>query len=98
MKTSAVFAEIQGIVQGVGYRAWVQHTASKHGLSGWVRNRRDGCVEAVFVGQPEAVDAMLELLKRGPRLAEVQNVQTRPARADEIPTTQSGGFAIVRDA
>ena len=48
---------VRGRVQGVGYRAFVEHEALRRGLEGWVRNRRDGAVEAVFAGEPEAVDA-----------------------------------------
>ena len=50
---------IRGRVQGVGYRDWVEYAALDHGLEGWVRNRRDGSVEAVFAGPAEAVDAMV---------------------------------------
>ena len=46
---------IRGRVQGVGYRAWVEHTATTLGLDGWVRNRRDGSVEAVFAGQADVL-------------------------------------------
>jgi len=49
---------IRGRVQGVGYRAFTEYTALDHGLGGWVRNRRDGAVEAVFAGPLPAVTAM----------------------------------------
>ncbi|MGB6967308.1 MAG: acylphosphatase, partial [Xanthobacteraceae bacterium] len=48
---------VRGRVQGVGYRAWTEYTALTRGLKGWVRNRRDGSVEAVFIGEDEAVEA-----------------------------------------
>ena len=51
---------IRGRVQGIGYRAWVERTAAGRGLQGWVRNCRDGAVEAVFAGTPDAVAAMVE--------------------------------------
>ncbi|HWC92003.1 MAG TPA: acylphosphatase, partial [Pseudolabrys sp.] len=51
---------IRGRVQGVGFRAFVEHEALKRGVAGWVRNRRDGSVEAVFSGAPEAVAAAIE--------------------------------------
>ena len=50
---------IRGRVQGVGFRAWTEYTALERGLQGWVRNRRDGAVEAVFVGPADAVAAMI---------------------------------------
>jgi acylphosphatase len=57
---------ITGRVQGVGYRAWTVETAGRLQLSGWVRNRRDGTVEAVFCGEAAAVTAMFEACKKGP--------------------------------
>ena len=57
---------IRGRVQGVGYRAWTEYTAIDHGLDGWVRNRRDGSVEAVFAGTSDAVADMIEACRRGP--------------------------------
>ena len=50
---------IRGRVQGVGYRAWVEHRAVAHDLEGWVRNRRDGSVEALFAGREDVVTAMI---------------------------------------
>lgn len=58
-----------GRVQGVGFRAWVEHEAMARGLEGFVRNRRNGSVEAVFRGPPELVRAMCEACRRGPRAA-----------------------------
>ncbi|MCH6588225.1 MAG: acylphosphatase [Proteobacteria bacterium] len=57
---------ISGRVQGVWFRGWTVDEATARGLSGWVRNRRDGTVEAVFEGAPEAVDAMVEACRTGP--------------------------------
>ena len=51
---------IRGRVQGVGYRVWVDYTATSLGLEGWVRNRRDGSVEAVFAGPSDIVEQMVE--------------------------------------
>jgi acylphosphatase len=70
-----VRVRIEGLVQGVGFRAWVMHTAMAIGLDGWVRNRRDGGVEAVFAGPAEAVAAMIERCHEGPRAAEVNLVK-----------------------
>ncbi|WP_328516576.1 acylphosphatase [Tardiphaga alba] len=58
---------VTGRVQGVGYRAWTGDQAILLGLQGWVRNRRDGSVEAVFAGPKDAVMEMIELCHRGPR-------------------------------
>ena len=71
----AVHVLITGRVQGVGYRAWARNTAALLGVSGWVRNRRDGAVEAVFGGPPEAVDRMLEACREGPHWARVAEVR-----------------------
>ena len=57
---------IRGRVQGVGYRAWVEHQAMARDLEGWVRNRRDGSVEALFAGPAEVVSDMIALCRRGP--------------------------------
>jgi acylphosphatase len=65
---------IRGRVQGVGFRLWVEAEAVLRGLSGWVRNRRDGSVEAVFWGEEDAVGAMLEACSEGPSMAVVTDV------------------------
>ena len=69
-----VTVRIEGRVQGVFYRTWTEDTARMLGLDGWVRNRRDGSVEAVFSGPAAQVDAMLRRCAEGPRDAEVANV------------------------
>lgn len=69
-----VRARIVGRVQGVWYRAWTREEARDLGLDGWVRNRRDGSVEAVFAGDADDVRAMLELCRSGPPLARVSEV------------------------
>lgn len=66
---------IHGRVQGVGYRAWTHHQAQLHGLKGWVRNRRDGTVEAVFSGPDSLVEAMLRACKEGPRGSVVERIE-----------------------
>lgn len=70
-----VHVRIEGRVQGVFYRAWTERRASELGLSGWVRNRRDGSVEALFAGPSEAVGAMLAECRQGPPDARVERVQ-----------------------
>jgi acylphosphatase len=65
---------ISGTVQGVWFRAWTVQEAQSRGLDGWVRNRRDGKVEAVFAGPPARVDDMLAAYHSGPPAAEVEDV------------------------
>ena len=93
MTEAAIHVIIHGRVQGVGYRAWTEHKAKLRGLSGWVRNRRDGTVEAVFAGPADAVEAMVADCNRGPRGSAVERVAQREAEPDEQP--QAGtGFAV----
>jgi acylphosphatase len=66
-----VHIRVEGRVQGVGYRAFVEMRATELGLSGWVRNRRDGSVEAVLQGSPEAVEAILDACRAGPPASRV---------------------------
>ncbi len=69
---------ISGRVQGVWFRGWVGDEARARGLDGWVRNRRDGTVEAVFQGAPAAVAEMIAACWQGPRMAQVAAVETHP--------------------
>jgi len=66
---------ISGRVQGIGYRAWMVDKARRLGVSGWVRNRLDGSVEALVAGDTAAVEELLRLCRRGPRLAEVVSIE-----------------------
>ncbi len=66
---------IAGRVQGVWFRGWTLDEARARGLSGWVRNRRDGTVEAVFAGRLAAVEAMIEACRSGPTAARVEHVE-----------------------
>ncbi|WP_043358890.1 acylphosphatase [Belnapia sp. F-4-1] len=65
---------IEGRVQGVGYRAWMVHEARRLGLTGWVRNRPDGSVEAVVAGPEPAVQTLLTACRRGPLAARVDRI------------------------
>jgi acylphosphatase len=65
---------IEGRVHGVGYRDWLMREASRLGLYGWVRNRRDGSVEALVAGDEAAVRTLLSLCRRGPVLARVDRI------------------------
>jgi acylphosphatase len=67
---------VHGHVQGVFFRDTTRREASRRGVAGWVRNRADGAVEAVFEGEPDAVDDMVGFCERGPRGAEVARVET----------------------
>ncbi len=70
----AVHVIVHGRVQGVGFRNWTQRVARQLGLAGWVRNRNDGTVEAVFAGKASAVAAAITRCRRGPRSAKVDHV------------------------
>jgi acylphosphatase len=67
--------QILGRVQGVGFRYYMQRTAQQLGVAGWVRNRRDGSVEAMVHGSPESVAAIIDWAKRGPSGAAVSEVR-----------------------
>jgi acylphosphatase len=81
---------IRGRVQGVGYRAWVEHQARVRGLEGWVRNRRDGSVEAVFAGPDDLVADMVASSWRGPRSARVDDVAEEAAGPDSLGLRSPG--------
>jgi acylphosphatase len=81
---------IHGRVQGVGYRAWTEYMALDHGLEGWVRNRRDGSVEAVFAGPAEAVADMIEACDRGPPGARVEAIDEQDAQPDLLRRRRPG--------
>jgi acylphosphatase len=81
---------ITGRVQGVGYRAWVDHQARNHNLEGWVRNRRDGSVEALFAGPPQIVSEMVARCRRGPSSARVDAVQDEGAGPDLLNLRRPG--------
>lgn len=71
----AVRVRIRGRVQGVWYRAWTAEAAAARGVTGWVRNRRDGSVEALFMGAEAAVDALVAACREGPELARVESIE-----------------------
>jgi acylphosphatase len=72
---AARLLRIEGRVQGVGYRDWMQREATRHGLHGWVRNRPDGTVQALVDGEEGAVRALLAACRRGPFLARVDRIE-----------------------
>jgi acylphosphatase len=80
---------VHGFVQGVFFRDTVRRQALQRGVAGWVRNNRDGTVEALFEGDPDAVEALVAFCREGPR----------GARVDQVDVTQEGpeglaGFSI----
>jgi acylphosphatase len=83
---------IHGRVQGVWYRGWAVEAARALGLSGWVRNRRDGSVEMLVEGAPEAVEAMIARCREGPPAARVARIEVEasdeatPAGFEARPT------------
>ena len=76
---------ITGQVQGVGYRHWAMTTGRRLGLTGWVRNRTDGAVEALIVGDDMPVGEMIDACRRGPTMARVDNVDLEPLDLDVLP-------------
>jgi acylphosphatase len=81
---------IRGRVQGVGYRAWLEDQARACGLEGWVRNRRDGAVEAVFSGRATVVAEMVALCRHGPPSARVEGVTSETAGEDQLRLRHAG--------
>ena len=81
---------LRGRVQGVGYRAFIEHQALRRGLEGWVRNCRDGTVEAVLAGPAETVAAMIEACRRGPASAWVEALDQREGSDDDLALRRTG--------
>lgn len=86
-ETVRVFAH--GLVQGVNYRRWLQGEALERNVNGWVRNRKDGTVEAILQGDAKAVDDLVRACRHGPMNARVDRVHSEPAEYDGTP-----GFRI----
>jgi acylphosphatase len=81
---------IRGRVQGVGFRAWCEHEARRRAIDGWVRNRRDGAVEALFAGPSDTVADMIEACRRGPPLARVDALDVQDAGLDDLGHRRPG--------
>lgn len=84
---------ITGRVQGVGFRDWLAGTARTHDIPGWVRNRRDGSVEAVLAGDAPTLQKMLDACRDGPPMARVEDITVEEAEAPPRP-----GFEILPTA
>jgi len=82
---------VSGLVQGVGYRAAMLEQARNLGVSGWVRNRTDGTVEALLHGAPAAVEALLAWARRGPPAARVADIRISEAAPGHAP---HAGFTL----
>jgi acylphosphatase len=80
---------VRGRVQGVFFRDSIQRRADSNGISGWVTNRADGAVEAVFEGEADGVEAMVDFCRRGPSRAEVVDVEV-----DEEEPGGLSGFQV----
>lgn len=86
MSIKTVCVRIRGRVQGVWFRGWTVQQATQYDLDGWVRNRLDGSVEAVFSGKQEDVDKMIDACWRGPKYSSVESIDV----ADEFDDVNSG--------
>jgi acylphosphatase len=84
MASIAVRLLIHGRVHGVGFRAWTAHEARRRKLRGWVRNRRDGSVEALIIGDAAAIESMIEACRAGPSLAQVSAIDSEPAQDEGV--------------
>ena len=87
---------ISGRVQGVGFRAWTQDEAEVRGLTGWVRNRRGGAVEALFTGPGDLVAEMIATCRQGPHHARVETVD--PIYGEDAPASAPDRFQILPTA
>jgi acylphosphatase len=96
--TRIIHVTVRGRVQGVGYRAWVQGQAAAHSLRGWVRNRADGSVEAVFAGDPDSVAIVAEALLRGPPTSQVSGVDIRAETESALNAAFGAGFVALPTA
>ena len=74
----------RGLVQGVGFRAFVEHEATRRSIEGWVRNRRDGTVEALLAGQAGTIEAVIAVSRIGPRGARVDGIEVRVGSDDDL--------------
>jgi len=94
---TVVRVTVKGRVQGVGFRAFTEEEALARGVVGWVRNRRNGDVEAIFAGSVEAVEELCTVCRRGPPSARVDALDIQPS--DHSALSEEGwvgGFRQLR--
>jgi acylphosphatase len=90
---------VRGDVQGVGFRYFIADEAAARGLQGWVRNRRDGAVEALLAGDDAAIAAVTEAVRRGPEAAQVEQLIAEKADDKELSLRRPGEeFSILPTA
>jgi acylphosphatase len=87
---------IRGRVQGVGFRDWTRHVARGRGIEGWVRNRKEGSVEAVFAGPSESVSGMISACRNGPSNARVEWIEEHDATQSDLDLRRRNeGFSVL---
>ena len=94
MHMAKVQVFISGFVQGVGFRAFVKKSALKIGVKGWIRNLRDGRVEAILQGEKDVLVKLIQLCKKGPFLSEVKSIEVFWNKNDNEKFFE--GFEIIR--
>jgi acylphosphatase len=96
MSRAIIQVVITGRVQGVGYRAWLEYQAVASGLEGWVRNRKDGSVEALFCGNAKVVAEMVALCRHGPPSSRVAAVTKETADDEQLNLRRPGeAFSVL---
>ena len=99
MSRAIIQVMITGRVQGVGYRVWVEYQAVASGLEGWVRNRKDGSVEALFAGNAKVVAERVALCRHGPPGARVTAVTNETASEAHLDLRRPGeAFSVLPSA
>ena len=77
---------IEGIVQGIFFRAFVKENAERHNVKGFVRNLEDGRLEVFLEGNNDDVDKMIELCRKGPKHSDIKNVEVKPEKFQDFKT------------
>lgn len=104
MTVTAIHLTVHGLVQNVGYRNWTEELAEEHGVTGWVRNLRNGTVEMLLCGEAEAVAHVHKACEKGPNRAHVTRVDVHfwnkdiPEDFQRLPTPEDSGESFARMA